>query len=31
VARFQRASKCAEHSTGSGGNHVVDRGGVRVR
>jgi hypothetical protein len=31
VARFQRASKCAEHSTGGGGNHVVDRRSVRVR
>ena len=25
LARFQRASKCAHHSTGGGGDHVVNR------
>ena len=29
VTRLQRASKGAEHSTGRGRDHVVDRGGVR--
>lgn len=29
LARFQRASKGAHHSTGRGGDDIVDRGGVR--
>jgi hypothetical protein len=31
VTRIQRASEGAQHSTGSRGDHVVDRGGVRLR
>jgi hypothetical protein len=31
VARFQRASESAEHSTGGRGDHVVNRRGVRLR
>jgi len=28
VARFQRTSKCTHHSTGGGGNDVVDGRGM---
>jgi len=31
VARFQRTSKCAEHSTGGGGDNVINRGSVGLR
>ena len=31
LTRFQRAAKCAEQSTASGRNHVIDRCRMRVR
>jgi len=30
VTRLQRASEGAQHSTGSRGDHIIDRGGVRL-